>query len=89
MREEIGVDLIYIIKKWDFEIPRTIYKRKGCVCVCEETGQQPGEWRGERTREKVSEVSSSGDCLRTKTSKVALSVIFLAVWQRNFSTPLV
>jgi hypothetical protein len=29
VREETGADLIYIIRKWDFEIPRKSYKRKG------------------------------------------------------------
>lgn len=89
MREETGVDLIYIIKKWNFEIPRTIYKRRGGGGGGgEETGKKLGGWRRERTSEKVvSEVGSREYRSRAKTSKVTLSVTFWALRSCKFSTP--
>lgn len=92
MREETGVDLIYIIKKWNFEIPRTIYKRRGGGSGGgdggEKTGKKLGGWRRERTSEKVvSEVGSREYSSRAKTSKVTLSVTFWALRSCKFSTP--
>lgn len=58
--EEAGADLIYITKKWDFEIPWTIYRESGgWGNMVEARG-----WGVETAREKVSEVGHN-EAMRT------------------------
>ena len=75
VREETGADLIYIIRKWDFEIPRKSYKRKGWWwwwwwgnrAEARRMEKRQDQWKGLRG-------GLQGDRSRTKASKVTLSV---------------